>query len=86
MSEDSTNQETLAVDSQQDDRASTQTVPMVLITLPQRAALIEFMAKQPYADVANGIEFLRTAPQVNVNITTPESAGPGEVADPKLGE
>ena len=86
MSEDSTNQETLAVDSQQDDRASTQTVPMVLITLPQRAALIEFMAKQPYADVANGIEFLRTAPQVNVNITTPDSAGAAESTDSSVGD
>ena len=86
MSEDSTNQETLAIDSKQDDRASTQTVPMVLITLPQRAALIEFMAKQPYADVANGIEFLRTAPQVNVNIIAPESAGLAESTDSRVGD
>jgi hypothetical protein len=86
MSEDSTNQETLAIDSQQDDRASTQTVPMVLITLPQRAALIEFMAKQPYADVANGIEFLRTAPQVNVSITAPESAGLADFTDSRVAD
>jgi len=51
-----------------------QTVPMVLITLPQRAALIEFMAKQPYSDVANGIEFLRNAPQVDVKINAPDTA------------
>jgi len=50
-----------------------QPVPIVLITLQQRDALIEFMAKQPYADVANGIDFLRSAPQVNVTITPPES-------------
>jgi len=54
--------------------SNTQTVPMVLITLPQRDALIEFMAKLPYADVANGIEFLRNAPQVNVNLTTTAQA------------
>ena len=51
-----------------------QTVPMALITLPQRAALIEFMAKQPYTDVANGIEFLRSAPVIDVTITTPDDA------------
>lgn len=53
------------------NQTNTETVPMVLITLPQRDALIEFMSKLPYADVANGIEFLRNAPQVNVNLTTP---------------
>lgn len=58
-----------------------QTVPMVLITLPQRAALIEFMAKQPYSDVANGIEFLRNAPQVDVKINAPSSAELGEGSD-----
>ena len=55
------------------DQNQGQTIPMVLITLPQRAALIEFMAKQPYADVANGIEFLRNAPQVDVTIAAPDS-------------
>lgn len=58
----------------QADEKQSQTIPMVLITLPQRAALIEFMAKQPYTDVANGIEFLRNAPQVNVNFEAPDSA------------
>jgi hypothetical protein len=57
-------------------------VPMVLISLAQRNSLIEYMAKQPYQDVANGIEFLKSAPIVNVNLVddgsaddaTPESA------------
>ena len=31
--------------------------------------LIEYLAKQPYQDVANGIEFLRNAPVVDVNLT-----------------
>ena len=51
-----------------------QTVPMALITLPQRAALIEYMAKQPYTDVANGIEFLRSAPVIDVTISAPDDA------------
>jgi hypothetical protein len=51
---------------------------MVLITLPQRAALIEYLAKQPYADVANGIEFLKTAPQINVTITPPSESVDGD--------
>jgi len=44
--------------------------PMVLISVAQRNALIEYMAKQPYQDVANGIDFLRNAPVINVNLTT----------------
>jgi hypothetical protein len=59
--------------SEDKEQNQNQTIPMVLITLPQRAALIEFMAKQPYSDVANGIEFLRNAPQVDVTIAPPES-------------
>lgn len=51
---------------------NSQVLPMVLITLPQRAALIEYLAKQPYADVANGIDFLKGAPQINVTITPPD--------------
>lgn len=47
-----------------------QVVPMVLISLEQRNALIEFLAKLPYQDVASGINFLREAPVVNVNVTT----------------
>ncbi len=56
--------------------SQTRTVPMLLITLQQRAALVEYLSKQPYADVANGIEFLAKAPQIDVNIST---AGTEEV-------
>ena len=49
--------------------AQTRTIPMLLITLQQRAALVEYLSKQPYADVANGIEFLAKAPQIDVNIS-----------------
>lgn len=75
MSEEQTNTSNETPDQTQ---SGSQSVPMVLITLPQRAALIEFMAKQPYSDVANGIEFLRNAPQVDVNINAPETADIGE--------
>jgi hypothetical protein len=61
---------------------SSQVVPMVLITLPQRAALIDYLAKQPYADVANGIEFLKGAPQINVTITAPDPSGDSEDGQP----
>ena len=44
------------------------TVPMVLISMQQRTALIEYLAKQPYEDVASGIEFLRDARSVNVTL------------------
>ena len=43
-------------------------VEMVLITQVQRNALIEYLSKQPYQDVAAGINFLRDAPLVNVNL------------------
>ncbi|MCP9787948.1 hypothetical protein KBY99_03005 [Cyanobium sp. Maggiore-St4-Cus] len=46
----------------------TQVVPMVLISQEQRNALIEYLAKMPYQDVAAGINFLQEAPMVNVNI------------------
>ena len=49
-------------------------VPMVLISLAQRNSLIEYMAKQPYQDVANGIEFLKSAPIVNLNLVDDGSA------------
>jgi hypothetical protein len=49
--------------------ASTEKVPMALISIAQRNSLIEYMAKQPYEEVANGIEFLRNAPIVEVNLT-----------------
>lgn len=50
------------------------TVPMVLISMQQRTALIEYLAKQPYEDVASGIEFLRDAPSVNVTLNVSDSA------------
>lgn len=49
------------------------TVPMVLISMQQRTALIEYLAKQPYEDVASGIEFLRDAPSVNVTLNVSDS-------------
>lgn len=54
-------------------------VPMALISIAQRNSLIEYMAKQPYQEVANGIEFLRNAPIVEVNLTinNPEAAHDG---------
>ena len=54
-------------------------VPMALISIAQRNSLIEYMAKQPYQDVANGIEFLRNAPIVEVNLTinNPEATDDG---------
>lgn len=48
------------------------TMPMVLLSVAQRNSLIEYMAKQPYQDVANGIDFLRNAPVVNVTVTEDE--------------
>lgn len=48
---------------------NTEKVPMALISIAQRNSLIEYMAKQPYEEVANGIEFLRNAPIVEVNLT-----------------
>jgi len=53
-----------------EDGQGVDSVPMVLISVAQRNALIEYMAKQPYQDVANGIDFLRNAPVINVNLTT----------------
>jgi len=53
-----------------EDGQGVDSVPMVLINVAQRNALIEYMAKQPYKDVANGIDFLRNAPVINVNLTT----------------
>ena len=49
------------------------TVPMVLISMQQRTALIEYLAKQPYEDVASGIQFLRDAPSVNVTLNVSDS-------------
>ena len=47
----------------------TQVVPMVLISQEQRNALIDYLVKMPYQDVAAGISFLREAPVVNVNVS-----------------
>lgn len=49
------------------------TVQMVLISMQQRTALIEYLAKQPYEDVASGIEFLRDAPSVNVTLNVSDN-------------
>jgi hypothetical protein len=57
------------------------TVPMVLISMQQRTALIEYLAKQPYEDVATGIEFLRNAPTVNVTLNVSENADTGSAAE-----
>ena len=57
-----------------EDGQGVDSVPMVLISVAQRNALIEYMAKQPYQDVANGIDFLRNAPVINVNLITAEDA------------
>ena len=57
-----------------EDGQSADPAPMVLISVAQRNALIEYMAKQPYQDVANGIDFLRNAPVINVNLITAEDA------------
>ena len=54
------------------DQASSR--PMALITLEQRSALIEYLAKQPYQEVANGIKFLTNAPIVTVNFTDNSSS------------
>jgi hypothetical protein len=43
-------------------------VEMVLITQVQRSALIEYLSKQPYQEVVAGINFVRDAPLVNVNL------------------
>lgn len=57
-----------------EDGQGADSAPMVLISVAQRNSLIEYMAKQPYQDVANGIDFLRNAPVVNVNLITAEDA------------
>lgn len=56
------------------------TTPMVLLSIAQRNSLIEYMAKQPYQDVANGIDFLRNAPVVNVTLTTDGTTTPPSAA------
>jgi hypothetical protein len=65
----STEESTQNISSQESSK-----VPMVLISLAQRNSLIEYMAKQPYQDVANGIEFLKSAPIVNLNLVDDGSA------------
>jgi len=51
-----------------DSESKDTSVEMVLITQVQRNALIEYLSKQPYQEVAAGINFLRDAPLVNVNL------------------
>jgi hypothetical protein len=60
-----------------DTSGSDQSVPMVLISQVQRNALIDYLSKQPYQDVAAGIAFLRDAPVVNVNVVTDGGDGVG---------
>jgi len=47
---------------------------MVLITLEQRAALLDYLAQQPYKDVAGGIDFLRQALTINVRFSPDASS------------
>lgn len=63
---ESTSAESTTPAAEQQDGA--RVVPMVLISQEQRNALLEYLAKQPYQDVAGGIDFLRNAPMVNVNL------------------
>ena len=55
---------------------------MVLISQAQRNALIEYLAKQPYQDVAAGIAFLQDAPVVNVNLSLGHEAGSSSSLSP----
>ena len=57
------------------------TVPMVLISMQQRTALIEYLAKQPYEDVASGLEFLRDAPSVNVTLNVSDNTDISSVTE-----
>lgn len=57
------------------------TVPMVLISMQQRTALIEYLAKQPYEDVASGIEFLRDAPSVNDTLNVSDNTDISSVTE-----
>lgn len=57
------------------------TVQMVLISMQQRTALIEYLAKQPYEDVASGIEFLRDAPSVNVTLNVSDNTDISSVTE-----
>ena len=56
-------------------------VEMVLITQVQRNALIEYLSKQPYQEVAAGINFLRDAPLVNVNLVLDDKQN-STISDP----
>jgi hypothetical protein len=57
-------------------------VEMVLITQVQRNALIEYLSKQPYQEVAAGINFLRDAPLVNVNLVLDDKQD-ATISDPE---
>jgi len=53
---------------------------MVLITLEQRAALLDFLSQQPYKEVAGGIDFLRQALTINVRFS-PDSSSDMSVSE-----
>ena len=63
-----------------DQGTTDNTRTMVLISLEQRTDLQEYLAKQPYQDVAGGVEFLRNALPINVNFTTDDSTSEDEQA------
>ena len=73
--------EDLQSTSAEEGANESRTVPMVLISMQQRTALIEYLAKQPYEDVASGIEFLRDAPTVNVTLNVTESTDTSSITD-----
>ena len=73
MSDDTT---TVDTNEQAEDQATSR--QMVLISLEQRGALLEYLGKQPYQDVAGGIEFLRNAIPINVNFTNEPAADAAE--------
>ena len=71
-----------APESESQEGARIEHVPMALITLAQRNALLDYLGKRPYCDVANGIEFLRNAAVIDVELTVnpPAQEGPNPTA------
>jgi len=57
---------------------SDQVISMVLISQAQRVALIDYLSKHPYQDVAAGIAFLRDAPSVNFDLNNKNPEAPGK--------
>lgn len=80
MSEDSQTAVETAEQNALQDNDTSNSRTMVLISLEQRGALLEYLAKQPYQDVAGGIEFLRNAIPINVNFTNDGDPEGGETA------